>query len=114
MKIDGLDVKRGIELSGGETEYRDKTLPVFYSYGMEVYGRIKECFDTGNMSQYITYIFSLKNSATHVGAVKLTQAAQDMESAVDLGDYSFIELKNEQFLSVLKQLLIDIRNELVS
>ena len=114
ITIDGLDIKKGSALSGGTTEYHDETLPWFYQYGMGVYEKINNCFDAGNLSVYITHINSLKNAAAYIGAVKLSEAAQTLESAVDLGDFSFIESTNKRFLITLKQLLCNINNALSS
>jgi CheY-like chemotaxis protein len=114
MEIEGLDVKRGVALSGGTVELFLSTLATFSEDARERIGRIGECCEIGNIPLYTTYVHALKGAAANIGADKLSEAAYNLEMAGQRGDLGFIKSNNDHFLTMLEQLLSSIDNALSS
>jgi CheY-like chemotaxis protein len=112
--IEGLDVNKGIRLSGGTIEYYYETLAVFLEDGLKKINEIRKCLNTGELPMYVTHVHGLKSASANIGAEKLSEAAYALEMAGIRRDLSFIETNNNHFLMMLEQLLSNINNALSS
>jgi len=114
IEINGVNVKKGIHLSGGTLEYYYETLTAFHEDGLEKTDEIKKCLETGNLSLYITCLHALKGASANIGADELSATAQSLENAGLREDLEFIYANTDNFLTELKQLLNNITNALPS
>ena len=114
MAIEGIDVNRGINLSGGTIEYFYETLAAFHEDGTQRKDEISQCLGAGNLHQYTTHVHALKGASANVGAQKISEMAYALEMAGRRGDMTFIEVNNDGFLFALDQLLSNIKKVLTS
>jgi len=112
MEIEGLDVEKGIALSGGTVEKYMKTLAIFLRDGSEKAGEINECLKTDNLPLYATYAHALKSAAANIGADKLSEMAKMLEIAGKQEDLAFIQSHNAKLLSALELLMNNINEAL--
>jgi len=110
--IEGIDIKKGIHLSGGTAEHYYETLAVFYEDVLERKEEIRKNLDAGNLPLYITHVHALKSASANIGADKVSEAAYALEMAGYQENVSFLEANNEHFLFMLEQLLNNISNTL--
>jgi CheY-like chemotaxis protein/HPt (histidine-containing phosphotransfer) domain-containing protein len=114
IKIEGVDVKKGIKMIGGSLELYMQTLAIFRKDGLQKIEELKKSLETNNYSLYTTYAHALKSASINIGAIDLYEAAKDLESAGKRADYAFIEQNNAKFLINLKIILNNIGRVLES
>ena len=112
-EIKGLNINKGIALTGGSVKRYLETLDVFYDDGLEKVKSLKTCLETGNISLYTIHIHALKSAAANVGAETLSLAAKDLEVAGKQTDLSFIEAHSAQFFASLESLLANVHDALL-
>ena len=112
FEIKGLNINKGISLSGRKMELYLETLGVFYEDGIEKILKIRECLESDNLPLYTTYVHGLKGAAAIIGADELSEAAKALEEAGEREDLTYIETHNDDFIKSLETLLDNINNEL--
>jgi CheY-like chemotaxis protein len=105
FEIEGLDIRRGISISGGSPENYIETLATFYEDGLERIPLLKECLAAGDLALYGTYIHALKSAVAGVGGAALSKSAEILEGFADSGDLSAVTLRNDEFITTLDTLL---------
>jgi signal transduction histidine kinase/CheY-like chemotaxis protein/HPt (histidine-containing phosphotransfer) domain-containing protein len=105
IEIKGMDVKKGISMTGGTFENYVQTLAVFHKDGLKKIGEIKKCLEADNYSLYTTYVHALKSVSASLGAFNLSEQAKALEAASRQGNSKFINSNNPQFLNDLEILL---------
>jgi len=108
IKIDGVDVKKGISMTGGTFESYAQTLSAFHKDGLKKIEEIKKCLETDNYPLYTTYVHALKSASASLGAADLSEQAKVLEIAGRQEDSSFIRLHNPKFLTSLEIILNNI------
>ncbi|MDR2584120.1 MAG: response regulator [Fibromonadaceae bacterium] len=108
IKIDGVDVKKGIIMTGGTFESYVQTITAFHKDGLKKIEEIKQCLETDNYSLYTTYVHALKSASASLGALDLSEQAKALEIAGRQEDSSFIRLNNPDFLISLETILNNI------
>jgi len=114
IEIDGIDIKKGISLTGGTLKSYMQILAVFYRDGIRKIDEIKKSLETDNYSLYITYVHALKSASASIGALDLSETAKSLETAGKQGNLAFIRLHNVQFLIALEVLLNNINTVLLA
>jgi len=112
IQIDGLDISKGIERSGGKPEYYYETLATFLVDGYEHMRDIDRCLEAGNIKLFVTHIHALKSASANVGATKVSEAAYALEQAGLNGDFNFISTNIVDFRSMTMRILGNIDNGL--
>ena len=112
IDISGLDTKKGIFLSGGQTGAFFETLAIFYKDGQKKADELRTCLEAGDLSLYTINVHALKSASANIGADKLSNQAKELEIAGEREDINFIETHNDQLLENLESLLKNI-NEAV-
>jgi len=109
-KIKGLNINKGITLTGGSYKRYLETLSVFYDDGLEKTIKLKTCLAAGNIPLYAIHVHALKSAAANIGAEELSNAAGELEMAGKQADLAFLEENNPKFLASLESLLRDIHH----
>jgi PAS domain S-box-containing protein len=105
IQIEGLDLNKGILMSGGTIEAYFETLEVFYKDGLEKIKDINASLETGVLSQYVIYVHALKSASANIGADGLSEMAKELEMASEQGNLNYIQKHNASFLLALESLL---------
>jgi HPt (histidine-containing phosphotransfer) domain-containing protein len=103
--ISGLNVKKGIYMTGGTIDNYRSALAMYCRDGYEKVKEIEECLDNIDLKLFTTYTHVLKVSSASIGADRLSAAAADLEMAGVRGDTDFIHTHTDNFLKNLKKML---------
>jgi CheY-like chemotaxis protein len=112
VAIAGIDVKRGIFLSGGTLSLYLETLAIFCRDGLKKVKDLMYCIETGDLQLYTVHVHALKSAAANIGANGLSAAAKELETAGTREDLAYIEAHNVKFINDLESLLNIISNAL--
>ncbi len=86
----GLDTAEGIRYSNGEIPVYRSVLGQFAREHDRKSLKLAEHYEKGQWEDYSILIHSVKSSARMIGAMKLSEAAAELESAGEKGDEAFI------------------------
>jgi len=114
MEIGGIDVKKGVSMTGGSLKNYMQTLTVFHKDGIQKMNEIKKSLEAGNYSLYTTYVHALKSASASIGAFDLSETAKSLEAAGRKRDSAFIKQQNAHFLIALEILLNNINTVLLA
>ena len=114
IDIKGVDVKRGIFLSGGTIELYLDTLSVYYRDGLKKISEIKTCLETGNLPLFTIHIHALKSASANIGADDISKDAKALEAAGEQNDMGYIKSNMDHFVQDLESLLKNINDELAT
>ncbi|MCL2164386.1 MAG: ATP-binding protein [Oscillospiraceae bacterium] len=90
VRIEGLDVAKGVVLTGGTVENFLKVLGTFYQDGIKKIEEIKSSLEEGDVLLLTTHIHALKNACAIIGADKLSEAAEALELAGRRRDIEYL------------------------
>jgi CheY-like chemotaxis protein len=110
FKIDGVDVEKGLAISGGKGAHYIRTITMFYEDGFEKIKEIRNCFETGDMQLYATHVHGLKSASASIGAAEVSEMAKALEAAYRENNRVYIDGHNTKFLMELEALLHNIGN----
>jgi HPt (histidine-containing phosphotransfer) domain-containing protein len=108
IKINGLNIERGLAMSGGKKERYLKILSLFYKDGLEKIKEIKLCLETNNIQLYVVHVHALKSASAIIGAEKLSAEAEELETAGKHGNSAFIYSHSNTFIVEMEALIRDI------
>jgi signal transduction histidine kinase/CheY-like chemotaxis protein/HPt (histidine-containing phosphotransfer) domain-containing protein len=114
LQIDGVDVVKGVTMSGGTEESYYETLAAFYEDGTERMDKIRACLEEGDLVLYTTYVHAIKSAATNIGAFELSETAAALEQSGRWNELALIRAANGQFMAELERLLSDIGDALTA
>jgi DegV family protein with EDD domain len=98
--IEGIDHKVGLENSGSEDSFKS-VMKIFYDSIDLRADEIEGYYDSEDWENYTIKVHALKSSARLVGALKLSEDAEDLEMA---GKENRIDFIRENTLDLLQQL----------
>jgi len=113
LKIEGINIKKGLSMVGGKIKSYMNILSVFYKDSIDKSEKIKHCFEEDtdeirNIQLVITHIHALKSAAANIGADALSQEAKELEEAGRNDDVKFIKTGTKKFLNNLNIVLKNI------
>jgi len=108
IKIDGVDLEKGLSISGGKGTHYIRTMTMFYEDGFEKIKEIRNCMETGDMQLYATHVHGLKSAAASIGAAAVSEEARALEAAWKENNEIYINEHNAKFLMNLEALLHNI------
>jgi len=114
IKIKGVNVNKGIAMTGGTIENYVKTLAVFHKDGLEKIKEIKSCLEAANLPLYTIYVHALKSASANIGAESLSEAARVLEEAGKEGNMPLIQSKSIVLLADLEELLNNVNTFLAT
>jgi len=114
ISIDGLNIPKGVKMSGGNDALYCETLAIFCEDGLERISMIRECLEKRNLDLYTIYVHALKSALANVGGDRLSKMAYELEMAGQRNDLFYIEANNEMFVADLEDLIFRINAMLPS
>jgi signal transduction histidine kinase/CheY-like chemotaxis protein/HPt (histidine-containing phosphotransfer) domain-containing protein len=112
LRINGIDVKKGLAMAGGVLKRYMQTLAIFHTDCVQKNDEIRKSFEAKNYALYIIHVHALKSAAANIGANDLSEKAKTLEKAGKDKNYSFIKSHTPKFLTTLEILLSDISDVL--
>jgi signal transduction histidine kinase/CheY-like chemotaxis protein len=110
MTINGLDVKQGLVMTGGEVSLYIEVLELFCKDSEIRLEKLRvSTDDEEGLKNFILNVHSLKSSAASIGASAVSAEAAALEKAGTSGDFSFINKNLNSFLGQLSSLIKNIR-----
>ena len=105
LEIDGIDVGKGLKMTGGEQGTYFHVLQLLYDNGIAFVHELKKCAAEEIIMQYVTHGQAIKSVLASVGATELTAVAAELAAAADRKDVEYINENSESFLANLESLL---------
>ncbi|MDR0858237.1 MAG: response regulator [Oscillospiraceae bacterium] len=110
IKIDGIDTKRGFEMSGStESRYRD-ILAIYCRDAEERLVILQNIPDEAGLPAFITQVHALKSASSNIGAVTLSEKAAKLEAAGQRADTAEISKNLTDFREDLVETVKKIRS----
>jgi signal transduction histidine kinase/CheY-like chemotaxis protein/HPt (histidine-containing phosphotransfer) domain-containing protein len=103
-EIKGIDVKVGLQNTGGSPEAYLWILSVFCRDAEERIAKVKEAADAGDLPLYTTLVHALKSACRSIGALSCGDLAAKLEEAGNNRNEPAISHKTGEFLSELRSL----------
>lgn len=102
----------GMETCGNSQEIYRQILTLMLSYEKEKEKgqALMDSYKNQDWKLFGNEVHALKSSASGIGAAKLSEAARDLEAAVDEGDLAFVEAHQEAFFRLLQETLLEIHS----
>ena len=108
IKINGINTKKGLAMTGGNAEAYLRMLSTFHKDATDKIKEIAMSLGSDNIQLYVIHVHALKSASAIIGAGKLSEAAAALEEAGKKGDSIFINSHNAGFISGLETLLANI------
>ncbi|MCL2388174.1 MAG: Hpt domain-containing protein, partial [Defluviitaleaceae bacterium] len=108
VAIAGLDMQKGIEMTGGSEELYLGVLESFYENAQRLSKELQICADAGDTKLYAIHVHGIKSTSGTIGADEISQFAKALETAAVNDSLDFVRANNTQFLQNLAELLDNI------
>jgi CheY-like chemotaxis protein/HPt (histidine-containing phosphotransfer) domain-containing protein len=106
--IPGIDVKKGIFMTGGKIERYLCILKTYHEDGYELLEEISICMEMDDMDLYKIHVHALKSASVSIGAAGISKMAEALEQAAERGDIDLVRAMNPKFTKDLEILLDNI------
>ncbi|MCL2851441.1 MAG: response regulator [Defluviitaleaceae bacterium] len=108
FEIAGIDVKKGIAMTGGSLDTYLQVIKTYYENSRSLLRELRDRTEQGTTELYGIHVHALKSASGSIGAANVSKAAGELEFAADQGDMAFIQDNNPKFLEELERLLDNI------
>jgi len=106
--ICGIDVQKGIKMTGGSEEGYISVLGTFRKDAVERLQLLRNTLYEKALSLFITHVHALKSAAAAIGALEVSAQAAKLEAAGKEGNREFISENLDSFIESLSELVEDI------
>ena len=110
--LPGVDVKQGIEMTGGNLARYKRVLAVFHKDAEKRLALLREAPAEDSLSIFTTQVHALKSASASIGAMELSREAAMLEAAGKAGDLALIRQELPGFAAHLEELSAAIAAEL--
>ncbi|MCL2855089.1 MAG: response regulator [Defluviitaleaceae bacterium] len=108
IKIEGVDVAKGIKLAGGGNfDTYIRVLEKFCENGRRLLEEIPDAVQREDFSLCAVYMHALRSISASIGANLLSQTARVLETASEQGQAEFIKAKTPKFLEDLEAVIME-------
>ena len=114
VNIPGIDIKRGIAMTGGTVVVYKKILSVFCKNAEERWSLLQTISGTDTLPMIIAQVHALKSATAYIGAAELSEEAAALETAGKSGNLAFIEKNLSGFVEHLVETVGGIKTALES
>jgi CheY-like chemotaxis protein/HPt (histidine-containing phosphotransfer) domain-containing protein/two-component sensor histidine kinase len=108
LVIPGVDVQRGITMTGGTVASYKQVLALFRKDAQDRLPVLQTLPDAGDIPSFVTQVHALKSAAGSLGAVDISAKAALLEAAGKNGDIKYIKENLDSFAQSLAELVINI------
>jgi signal transduction histidine kinase/CheY-like chemotaxis protein/HPt (histidine-containing phosphotransfer) domain-containing protein len=108
MVIPGVDVQRGIALTGGTVASYKQVLALFRKDAQDRMPVLQTLPKAGDISSFVTQVHALKSASGSLGAAEISGKAAKLEAAGKIGDIKYINDNLDNFAQGLAELVINI------
>ncbi|MDR3299949.1 MAG: response regulator [Candidatus Accumulibacter sp.] len=105
IETDGLDIEKGIAMTGGSMTAYLNVLKSFYQDGCRKMDETRAAYKSRDFPLLGIYAHALKSASASIGATNLSEQAEALESAAAQKDNASISRNFESFLTKLEPLL---------
>lgn len=112
LRDKGFNVDAALTYCMNDEEFLNELMGSFVESSDEKISSIVSYHDSGNWTDYSTYVHALKSSSRTIGADSLSSLAQAQENASKNCDVNGIESGYEKMLNEYRRVIEDIRNVL--
>ncbi|MDR3213033.1 MAG: response regulator [Azoarcus sp.] len=112
IAIEGLDVEKGVSMSGGSAEAYFKVLKSYCKDGREKIGQIRESLAEMNLPLFAIYVHALKSASASIGSTPVSELAKELEFAAKKNDADYVNANVNPFIDMLEPLLDNIEHAL--
>ena len=109
LLIDGLDVSRGIAMTGGTEAGYLTVLSMFCKDAEDRLGLLQSVPEADALLQFATQVHALKSASGSIGAANVSALAAELESAGRAEDFTLIQNKLPAFAEQLTKLVNNIK-----
>jgi len=109
FEIPGIDVRTGVQMTGGNERNYLRALSAFYKDGVDKLAQFAESFERGDTKSYAACAHAVKGAGASVGAMKLSSFAKALELAAKNENLEYVRHNHETFTEEFKALLGHIR-----
>ncbi|MDR0935403.1 MAG: response regulator [Oscillospiraceae bacterium] len=109
FEIEGIDIKRGLMMTGGTEALFLEVLALFCRDADKRLEILQNSPDADALPLFITQVHALKSASSNIGAVEISEMARRLEEAGNSGDIAAIETLLGDFSETLLNLLAKIR-----
>jgi CheY-like chemotaxis protein len=109
VKIEGLDVEKGIERYGGDKKTYITLLRSYASSVSNILRTIEAGASKDNISIYETSVHGIKGASWDIFADEVGTAAKELEFAAKADDLGFIEKNHAPFVELANKLISEIQ-----
>jgi signal transduction histidine kinase/DNA-binding NarL/FixJ family response regulator/HPt (histidine-containing phosphotransfer) domain-containing protein len=96
--ISGLDMHAGLELFSGDEEMYIEVLKSFAETTPDLLNSVRS-FDEAETDNYAIIVHGIKSSSRSIGAIYLSQQAEDLEKAAKAHELYYIERNHDAFIA---------------
>ncbi len=114
ITLKDIDTNIGLASCMGDTNAYKDILKIFASSGEKNISLIEQAFRSSNLSDFTTYVHSVKSSSKSIGALALSDLAMNLENAGKKEDKEYINLYANDFLNEYKKIIENINSNINS
>ena len=103
--IEGIDINKGLYLTGGNLKTFMQILKTFHEDGVTLIKELKTCLENGDIELFKIHVHALKSASGSICADAISSAASALELAATQRDMPFIQTNGPKFFKDLGVLL---------
>lgn len=112
-EISGIDVQKGINMTGGTEDGYYLVLSIFIKNTPERVTIMQKALESDNIQEFVINVHAIKSASASIGATDISADAASLEAAGKEGDISYINDNFNNFTDRLLKLIEGIKNVLV-
>ena len=109
LAIPGVDVEKGIAMTGGKIEAYCQILSLFSRDAEIRLSKLQKEPDEAGLPAFVTQVHALKSASASIGAANISMTAALLETAGQACDFAFIQTNLKDFTDDLSELVRNIR-----
>jgi CheY-like chemotaxis protein len=106
-RIDGLDLQKGLERFGGDSDTLLQTLRSYAANTPALLDQVRAPAEA-NLPEYTIVVHGIKSSSYGICAMRAGKMAEDLERAAHSGDFAFVGENNAAFVQTVEKLIADL------
>ncbi|GHU39522.1 hypothetical protein FACS1894190_04580 [Spirochaetia bacterium] len=113
LTLPGVDVEKGVAMSGGTVKVYKKVLAIFQKDVEDRLALLQNPPDEKDLPLFVTHVHALKSASASIGAAEISDAAARLEAAGKAGDLALIGELLPDFVKQLAAVAENIKKQLL-